>query len=147
MWKRMLPELHKYVFLGKGYSINLADIYFANEAIRRGFGENYEALMESGDYHNGPLSVYVPFGSVGVAAFLWFLFVSARALYHNYRYGDPALQQINTFLLAFFVAQTIFFITVFGAFSAQLYVFTGTIGFSVALNGGVRERPASLPAR
>jgi hypothetical protein len=45
-----------------------------------------------------------------------------------------------------FVTQAIVFFTVFGAFNSQLYLFTGILGMSVALNGGVR-RPGQIIAR
>jgi hypothetical protein len=144
MWRALLPELPHYFFLGKGYSINLIDIYFAGESMRRGFAKTYEALMLAGDYHNGPLSVYIPFGAIGVVAFVMFLTAALRTLYRNYRYGHPRLRNVNTFLFASFIGQVVVFCFIFGALNSLFYVFTGIVGLSVSLNHGVAQ-PA--PAR
>ncbi len=98
---------------------------------------DYWASMIAGDYHNGALSVIVPFGIWGMIAFVWFLWGGGRLLYFNYKYGDPALQSINRFLLASFIVQAFMFFAVFGALSSDLFKFTGWLGLSVALNGGM----------
>jgi hypothetical protein len=71
-----------------------------------------------------------------------------RALYANYRYGDPQLKGVNTFLLAFFLARLSFYLTFYGQFDLDLMVFTGAVGLSIAINGGVRRKddPATQPA-
>ena len=102
--------------------------------------------MLAGDYHNGPLSLIIPLGLFGVAGFLWFVFASVRVLLHNYRYGDPDLKGINTFLLAYFLARLVFFFTVFGSFHMEFMIFTGIVGISVSFNGGMSPRPAPAPA-
>jgi hypothetical protein len=95
----------------------------------------------AGDYHSGPLSLIIPFGIWGVIGFLWLLGAGIKVLYQNHHYGDPALKQINAFFLASFITQSIIYITVFGAFNSQLSAFTGILGMSVALNGGVCKAP------
>jgi hypothetical protein len=150
MWKAMLPDLPKYIWLGKGYSINPTDMYLVDQAVRRGRASDWEGAIIAGDYHSGPLSLYVPFGSFGVLAFLAFLVTSLRALYRNYRYGPVELKTINGLLFSSFFGQLIFFFGAFGAFNGGLYIFTGTIGLSVALNHGIcteRVAAASLPVR
>lgn len=96
--------------------------------------------MVSGDYHSGPLSTIIPIGLAGTLAFLWLLGAGIKVLYRNYRYGDPALRNINTFFLAYFIMQIIFYLGVFGAFNSQLFMFTGLLGMSVSINGGVCKR-------
>ena len=149
MWRILWSQVPKYLLVGKGYAIDPEELYLADLAASRGessFGA--ESAMVAGDYHNGPLSVIIPFGILGVVGLLWLLGAGIKALYQNYRYGDPALDRINTFLLAWFITQSIIFFAVFGAFNSQLYVFTGTLGLSVALNGGVRRarRNPAYPA-
>jgi O-antigen ligase len=147
MWRALRPDLPKYFWLGKGYSLNASDIYLSEMAERRYRLPSYYGAMVVGNYHNGPLSVYIPFGVFGVLSFLAFLGASIRALYLNCRWGDPRLKTLNRFLLAYFVARVIFFIGAFGALASELYFFTGLIGMSVALNGGVCRQPAAaLPA-
>ena len=101
----------------------------------RGLSAASSTSMMAGDYHNGPLSVVIPFGIYGLVGFIWFVAAAFRFLYRNYRFGDPALRQINIFLLAAFTAKIVFFVFLFGALSYEFYMFTGLIGFSVSLNG------------
>jgi hypothetical protein len=147
MWRALLPDLPKYFWLGKGYSLNLTDQYLAFEAQRRYRVPNYYTALQAGNYHNGPLSVYVPLGSLGLLAFVALLWVSIRALYLNSRYGAEELRTINRLLFAAFVGRSIFFIFGFGAIAVELYIFTGIVGLSVALNRGICRKPAApLPA-
>ena len=141
MWRVLLPDLHKYVLLGKGYALNPTDLYLTAVSVRRGSMASWEGSLAAGDYHSGPLSIYIPFGSFGVLAFVSFLIASIRTLYQNYQHGDPHLKTINAFLLSMFVARSISFFFVFGSISSDLFHFTGMVGFSVALNGGVKKAP------
>jgi len=140
MWRVLRPELPNYFWLGKGYSINPTDLYLAQQAMLRYRVPSYEEALLVGNYHSGPLSIYVPFGSLGSLTFLAFLAVSIRALYLNFRYGREELTIINRFLFSFFCAKTIFFFFFFGAFSTELFLFTGVVGLSVALNKGICQR-------
>ncbi len=145
MWKVVVPEIPKYLWKGKGYAINPTDLYLASLGASRGFGASSEEAIVAGNYHNGPLSVIIPFGIFGSVCFLWFIVASMRALYLNYRHGDPRLKRINTFLLAIFVARFVFFCGIFGGFYSDLAHFVGIVGLSIALNGGIR-RPVSVAA-
>lgn len=104
---------------------------------------NYESDLLVGNYHNGPLSIYIPFGIFGTIAFFAFLGLALRALYRNYRYGRDELKIYNRFLFAYFLSRTIFFMVAFGSFHSELYIFTGIMGLSVALNHGVCRKPVS----
>jgi hypothetical protein len=138
MWQRVLPEVPKYLFLGKGYSIDPGALEMAVARMTAG-QDPWEGSMLSGDYHSGPLSAIVPFGIWGAIAFLWFLYASIKALYQNYLYGDPEFKTINTFLLSAFITKTIGFFFIFGSLFSDLVGFTGLIGLSVCINGGVRS--------
>ena len=61
---------------------------------------------------------------------------SVRLLWRNYKYGDPEIVNINRFLFVAFVVQTIFFITVFGAFYVDLAKFVGIVALGIAMNHG-----------
>jgi hypothetical protein len=141
MWKRLLPEVPKYLLKGKGYVLTADEIYWANEHALRS-GEGATGAMVAGDYHSGPLSTIIPFGIWGVIGFVWFWVASLRFLYHNYRFGDPALRQINTVLMALFAAKIVFFLFIFGAFYSELFTFTGLVGLAVSLNGPPGARVA-----
>ena len=141
MWKEALPQVPKYLIKGKGYVIDPSDLFMAEVATFRGFGIQAAGALVAGDYHNGPLSVLIPFGIFGLVAFMWLIVASLRLLYFHYRFGDPALHRINTFLLAAFVAKTLAFLVIFGGFSSDLYGFLGLVGLSVSLNGAPQASP------
>lgn len=143
MWKLLLPEVPKYLILGKGYGFNGTDYYLTQEAIRRGMYANYEDTLISGNYHNGILTLLIPFGIFGFSAFLWFCGSSWWVLWRNSRFGDPDLRVINNFLLTYFCARLLFYFVFYGQFDIDFFQFTGTVGMSVAINGGVRS-PESL---
>jgi hypothetical protein len=148
MWKTVLPDVPKYLFLGKGYSFSGTDFYLTQMAVQRGLFTAYEDTLISGNYHNGILTLIIPFSIFGALAFLLFSVGGWRALYANYRYGDPQLKGVNTFLLAFFLARLSFYLTFYGQFDLDLMIFTGAVGLSIAINGGVRRKddPATRPA-
>jgi hypothetical protein len=139
MWKALLPEIPQYLWFGKGLAVNEQESTLAGMAARGGIDLNYSAAMAIGDYHSGPLTTIIPFGIWGMLALIWFLAASIRALYYNHRYGEDYLKKINTFLLAYFTARTIYFFTVFGSLYSDLPTFMGVIGLGLALNGGIRK--------
>jgi hypothetical protein len=106
---------------------------------QQAMGEVGGGLALAGDYHNGPLSLIIPFGIWGVITFLWFLAASIKVLWANYKYGAPELHKTNTFLLSYFIAKSIFFLFVFGGFYGDLGAFVGLVGFAISLNGGVAK--------
>jgi hypothetical protein len=129
MWMDVVPEIPRYLILGKGYSFNAND-----QARARGNMESFELV---GDYHSGPLSVILPFGIFGSIAFVWLLLAAGRVIYQNYKFGDPAFHNINIFLFAYFVVKAIFFFIIFGSLHSDLPLFLGLLGLSISLNGGV----------
>jgi hypothetical protein len=140
MWRAVLGEVPRYLIKGKGFAIDPTDVHMSQELARRAlYKNNYEGFIASGEYHNGPLSVIVPLGIFGTAAFLWFIAASLRALYLNYRHGDPELRNLNTFLLTYFCARVTFFLVFFGAFANDLFLFTGAVALSISVNGGIRR--------
>jgi hypothetical protein len=141
MWQGLLPQIPHYLLFGKGLTFDANDMaMYAMLGNQQVMGQAGGALALAGDYHNGPLSVIIPFGIWGVITFLWFLWASIKVLWANFRYGDPELHKTNTFLLSYFLAKSVFFLFVFGGFYSDLFVFTGLIGFSISLNGGVARR-------
>ena len=135
MWRDVLPEIPRYLLMGKGYSFSGNEQY----NMRNGL----EAVELVGDYHNGPLSVIIPFGIFGSMAFVWLLIAGIRVLHQNYQFGDPAYRHINVFLVSYFVAKVIFFFTIFGSLHSDLPLFLGLLGLSISLNGGV-AKPAAV---
>ncbi|MFZ0829045.1 MAG: O-antigen ligase family protein [Verrucomicrobiia bacterium] len=142
LWKAVLPEVPKHLMLGKGYALSANDFQLMagyDAAIRTAnstFAEN-DIYALAGTYHNGPLSVLLTFGIGGAIAFIWFVAAGIWVLFCNWRYGDPALQTVNLFLLVAFVARTVFFLVVYGALDDDMLNFAGFLGLGVGLNGGV----------
>ena len=135
MWRNVLPMVPQYLFFGKGYAQDPTELNFMYENARRGYLKAYEPAVFSGDYHNGPFSVIIPFGIWGVLAFGFFIVVSLQYLRRVYRAGNPEFKTINTFLLAYFVARILQFCFVFGAFYSEIGVLVSLIGLSVSING------------
>ena len=135
LWRQVIDEVPIYFFAGKGYSFSHHDVYMSqHNALRFGHLASSEWAAVAGDYHNGPLSLLIPFGIYGLLAFMWFVSAALVFLYKNYKRGLPELKTINAFLFASFLAKTIFFFSIFGAVANELYAFTGILGLSVALN-------------
>jgi hypothetical protein len=142
MWKALLPQVPGHLLLGKGYGISQEDYQLmGHDTAFKSIDPSQQGLAISGDYHNGPLSVIIPFGIWGAFAFIWLVIAGLWALHHNRLYGDPALQTINTFLYASFLANIIGFFVIFGALSNDVQNLAGLLGLSVSLNGGIC-RPA-----
>jgi hypothetical protein len=81
--------------------------------------------------------VVLPFGIWGVIVFLWFMAASLRVMYCNFRYGDPSLRTINTFLWVDLLYLFGSFVFLGGAFADGMMRFIGPLGLSIAINGGV----------
>ncbi len=145
LWKQVVEEVPVYFFKGKGYNISSDDLYMAvfNQNKMGAAGSANGAAL-AGDYHNGPLSLLIPFGIWGLVAFVWLAIAGMMYLYKNYQYGALEIRTINAFLFACFTARVLFFFAVFGAISSDLYVFTGMLGLGVALNAPKKAEP--LPA-
>jgi O-antigen ligase len=145
MWQMVLgEEVPKYFLIGKGYNFDSMDVFLTQMGMTRGIYSAYDQLLVLDDYHNGLLTLIVSFGIFGILAFAAFCWGAVRALYANYRYGDPELGRINTFLLSYFIMKLVVFLTFYGEFYLDLMTFIGIIGFSLALNGGVRRAEQSV---
>jgi hypothetical protein len=147
MWHEVWEEVPEYLLIGKGYAIDPTDLYLADEATKMGILPDYSLSIAAGDYHSGGLSILIPFGVFGSAAFLWVLGAGIKVLYCNRRYGEPRLKMINNLFFSYFLTQCFFYFFVFGSFDSQLYVFLGLLGMSVSLNGGVcrKKAPKAVP--
>lgn len=158
MWKALLPQVPQHLLLGKGYAIKPGDYneMMGNTALAFGVAAKLDAsqgsLSLSGDYHNGMLSVILPFGIWGVLAFLWFMIAGLRVMYLNYKYGDPALRTVNSLLLLLYLFEALNYISCMGGLQMSQDIglfFIGYLGFGIALNNGVRRpspRPQPVPA-
>lgn len=145
MWRTVLPEVPRYFWLGKGLGVSGVDLELARNLVRRGQMDSRDEAILTGAYHNGPLTVMIPFGIWGMIGWIWFVAAAIRALYLNYKNSEPELKKINNFLFAFLLARTFHFFVIFGEFRVDFPQFLGILGLSLAINGGIR-RLAPEPA-
>jgi hypothetical protein len=145
MWEAARPDVAKHFWVGKGYTATASEYFLTQHAARYGVAEDFEVSLIAGDYHNGLLSILIPFGIFGVIAFLAFLWAGFQVLRYNFRNGSTELKVINAFLLSSFIVRAIFFFAVFGSISGDLLTLVGLVGFSVALNNGVCRKPETSP--
>jgi hypothetical protein len=149
IWRRVIPTIPQYLLLGKGLGIDPTEMAAANlsQSFKMAGVATGEGSELAGDYHNGPLSIIIPFGIWGVIGLLWFFWASLRVLYRNYKFGNPEYIFANRFLLAYFATRVLMYFFVFGSFYSDLLMFTGLVGLSVTLNGGVAKRPVLAVVR
>ena len=149
LWKSLLPQVPSHLLLGKGYAITAEDFQsMGQDTAFHAMDPSQQGLALSGDYHNGPLSVVIPFGIWGVIVTLWFMFAGLRVIYCNFRHGDGSLRTINTFLWVYYIFCSFRFLFLFGGLTSDMIILASTIGFSIALNGGVcRPAPQAVQAR
>jgi O-antigen ligase len=141
VWKDALPDIPAHLFVGKGYGVDPTELAFSFINADRHFMSSSEWVLTAGNFHSGPLSVIIPLGIWGVIGFVWFVVVSLKYLYRNYKKGDPSLHQVNSLLLSVFIGKLVLFLIVFGAFANEFYMFAGIVGLSVALNGAEATEP------
>jgi hypothetical protein len=145
MWTALLPEIPPHLLLGKGLAFS-ADEYdemmtgnlmLTKETAEMDASQNPLAL--AGDYHNGMLSLILPFGIWGVLAILWFFWAGLWVLYHNAKFGPPELQTVNAFLMMLFLWEVLNYVSCLGGMqiASELPNFVGSLGLSIALNNGV----------
>lgn len=143
MWEALLPQIPKYLVLGKGYAFSSETYDFSmagNNPARRVFDAADDPLALASDFHSGPLSIVIPLGLWGVVAWLWFWIAGFFVVWRNYRNGDPDLRHINNFILAFYCVKGFMFLFIAGDMVSDMSSFSGLAGLSVAFNHGVRSR-------
>jgi hypothetical protein len=152
MWTALLQEeVPQHLLLGKGYAFSSEEF---SEMMNNGamalatgsFDAGENGLALSGDYHNGMLSLVIPFGIWGVLAFLWYATSGLWVMYRNLRYGREELRTINNVLFILFLNEYVSYVSCFGglAISGDIAFLNGFLGMSVALNNGVC-RPEKAP--
>jgi hypothetical protein len=156
MWHDLWPKVPQYLLLGKGYGLTMEDYQMMGQGTfaRGGLAEQMDAseggLAISGDYHSGPFTTIIPFGIWGSFGMLWLMAAVVRVTYRNYKYGDPELKTVNTFLFMISVYGVFSFFFIFGGFHNDVGGFAKTAAFSIALNWGVcgpRREPATTTLR
>jgi O-Antigen ligase len=144
MWTALLPQVPKHLLLGEGYAFSSEEY---NEMMSGGvlgnttgnFDAAQNPLALAGDYHNGMLAVILPFGIWGVLVVYWFLGAALRVMYRNFKYGNPALRNINGLLFILFFSEAGSFASCFGgqSLAGEMSTFISCLGLSIALNNGI----------
>ena len=137
------------------YLAQSADTILQNMAAKLDASQGSLALAS--DFHNGMLSLIIPFGIWGVITVVWFLFAGLGVLWRNAKYCDPDLKLVSTFLFTLYFWEFLTFMSCFGGLqiAGELASFIGYLGMSIALNNGVcqaahekkEELPSNIPFR
>lgn len=149
IWEALLPQVPKYLMLGKGFSFTAETFnnYMGRDAtFQRSLSAADNPLALSSDFHSGPLSVVLSFGIWGVLAWLWYWVAGFWVVWRNYHYGDPAIRHLNLMLYALFLSKVFGFLFIFGGIVEDVASFAGVIGLSIALNHGVMRPQSKLKA-
>ena len=148
MWTALMPQVPKYLLLGKGLAIRPEDYneMMGNTALSAttgSFDPSQDPMALSYDYHNGMLSVLIPFGIWGLIAYLWFMAAGLSVLYRNWKYGNPELRSVNTLLFAVFLFEFVSFLSCYAGLALPngIPFMVGRLGLSIALNNGVCQPP------
>ena len=139
MWDLLMRDVPHYLTLGKGYAIDPGALQLSDFNAAMGYGIQAEWAVLSGEYHNGPLSVLIPFGLWGALALVWLLLAGSWRLYWLCRHGDRELLNINRALCAMFIAKIIFFLLFFGSLYSDLVEFAALLGLAESLNVAARS--------
>ena len=143
MWGYVKKEIPDHLMLGKGYAIDPDALRMSWFNSAQDYGLKAEWAALSGAYHNGPLSVLIPFGIWGALAFGWFLTAGLRRLWWHCRNCDPEMVRINRALFVFFLTHVIFFLFLNGALYSGLVDFAFLIGLAESMNAS--PRPVEIP--
>jgi len=115
MWKELLPEIPRYLLIGKGLGFTLDEAYSAWISTSD-LQMRHKFFMATHQYHNGPLWLILDLGLAGFLLGIGLMIMLVKH-YGALRRRLPAagwLGETYTVLYALLVAQTIFFFTVIG---------------------------------
>ena len=135
VWRDVLPEIPQHLVIGKGYGFSGGE-----QAALRG---TLAATELVGNYHNGPLSVIIPFGLFGAIGFIWLVVAGIRVLHQNYQFGDPAYHRLN-FSVRLLCHKSRVLLSCLWLVPFGYARFSGGLALSISLNGGA-AKPAVVP--
>jgi len=145
MWSALLPQIPPHLLLGKGLAFSSAeyDEMMTGNIILQHMAERFDAsegsLALANDYHNGMISLVIPFGIWGVISVVWFLIAGIGVMWRNMKYCRPELKVAGQFLFVMYFYEAAYFMSCFGGLqiASELASFIGFLGLSIALNNGV----------
>jgi len=138
MWEILWAEVPDHLLVGKGFAIDPQALQLSDYNAASGYGIQAEWAVLAGEYHNGPISVLLPFGIWGALAFLWFIAAAMLRFRFLCRQSPPSLARLNRVLFAMFISKLILFAVVVGSIYSDLVEFVAVLGIAEALNAGAR---------
>ncbi len=140
LWKRLTEQVPDYWIIGKGFAFRGADMRFRIHTFR----DTVEWAITTHNYHNGPLSMLLDLGVLGLlsgSAFMVGVVVRhvrlLKATWH-----DLDLHRYHLVLLASLCVDIIRFYTIHGDASASMVAFT----FQVVMLEAIRRTDQQLAA-
>ncbi len=111
VWQMAWQEVPNYLWVGKGYALNPADI--TSMAARR---DSVLMAVFTQDYHNGPLSLLLVFGIPGLLMGTGFLVASSYELIKRARNlgQDPFIRRFYFVFTARYIFSAVTFFVIFG---------------------------------
>ncbi len=164
MWTALLPQIPEHLLLGKGLAFSASDYdeMMTGNYILQNKAETFDAsegsLALSSDFHNGMISLVIPFGIWGVLTAVWFILAGLWVMWRNMKYCRPEIKLACSMLFVMYFYEALNFLSCFAGLqiAAELAYFIGYLGLSIALNNGVCQpteevlaarRPAHIPFR
>lgn len=124
VWKRAIrEELPRYWLIGRGYTFDGATLYSLSVS-----GEYHrDWAFVQGAYHNGPLSLAIGMGVLGLLFGVGFLVRSARGHHRQFRreWADPARRDLHRAVYLWFCVHVVVFLLLYG----DVYVSFPTLFF------------------
>jgi len=114
IWRSVLPDVPRYLWIGKGCAFNREEFLYLMDT--RG-GASLEKLMLTGSYHNGPLGLIIKFGAISLILLLGLWFVSCRKHMRlaQGEWHDQRIKGYHRVMLAYFITRCLTFIFIFGS--------------------------------
>jgi hypothetical protein len=111
MWKILWQdEVPRYLWLGKGFAFRMEDLLgFIHK-------HGYETMILSRNYHNGPLSMLIDLGVMGLVVGSWLFWRLARFSWRRCFtvWNSPTLRALHNILTAMLVSRIVVFYLVVG---------------------------------
>lgn len=154
MWTALLPQIPEHLLLGKGLAFSSADYdeMMTGNYILQNKAEKFDAsegsLALANDFHNGMISLVIPFGIWGVLTAVWLILAGLWVLWRNMKYCRPEIKLACNMLFVLYFYEALNFLSCFGGLqiASELASFIGYLGLSIALNNGVCQQPEEVLA-
>lgn len=134
LWERGVKLVPQYWLVGKGYAFNAEELFRARESTRF-FNDEFEWAIVGNNFHQGPLSLMIGFGTIGLVSGLTIFYLFCRRHYkmHDLEWRDARLRLAHQVFTAQLIGSCASFILIFGDVQSS---FPGIL-FNIALLEGI----------